>query len=71
MVNHVELAKLFKHIEATLKLLEFIPRGSRDLEKKIINNMKHLFGRSELTEWECNMLHGLCTRIEKKIKGNG
>jgi TrmH family RNA methyltransferase len=71
MVNHNELEILFRHISVTLKLLEFIPRGDRDLEKKIMNNMKHLFGRSGLTEWECNMLHGLCSQIEKKIKDNG
>ena len=71
LVQHEKLEVLYKHINTTLKILEYIPRGNRDLEKKIMNNMKHLFGRSGLTEWECNMLHGLCSQIEKKIKDNG
>jgi TrmH family RNA methyltransferase len=71
MVSHDELVKLFRHAEATLKLLEFIPRGDKDLEQKIMKNLKHLFGRSGLTDWECNMLHGICTQIEKKIKDSG
>jgi TrmH family RNA methyltransferase len=68
LVRHKKLEEIYKHLHMTLKLLEYIPRGNRDLEKKIMNNMKHLFGRSGLTEWECNMLHGLCAQIEKKIK---
>jgi TrmH family RNA methyltransferase len=71
LVRHEKLEDIYRHINMTLKLLEYIPRGDRDLEKKIMNNMKHLFGRSGLTEWECNMLHGLCSQIEKKIKDNG
>jgi TrmH family RNA methyltransferase len=70
LVHHEKLEVLYKHINTTLRILEYIPRGNRDLEKKIMNNIKHLFGRSGLTEWECNMLHGLCTRIENKMKGN-
>ena len=70
IVNHDTLATLFRHIDTTLRLLEFIPRGDKNLKKKIMTNLKHLFGRSGLTEWECNMLHGICTQIEKKIKDN-
>ncbi len=67
LVCHKKLEDIYKHLHMTLKLLEYFPRGNRNLEKKIMNNMKHLFGRSGLTEWECNMLHGLCSQIEKKI----
>jgi tRNA C32,U32 (ribose-2'-O)-methylase TrmJ len=31
-------------------------------------NLKHFIGRAGLTDWELKMLHGICTRIEKKIK---
>jgi TrmH family RNA methyltransferase len=71
LVHHEKLEALYKHINKTLRILEYIPRGNRDIEKKIMNNMKHLFGRSGLTAWECSMLHGLCSRIEEKIKGKG
>jgi TrmH family RNA methyltransferase len=68
-VKHGEAEALYKHIHSTLKLLEFIPRGDRDLESKIMRNIKHLIGRAGLTDWELNMLHGICAQIEKKIKG--
>ena len=70
LVHYEKLDILYKHINLSLKTLGYIPRGNRDLEKKIMRNLKHLFGRSGLTEWEYNMLLGLCARIEKKIKGN-
>jgi TrmH family RNA methyltransferase len=67
-VKHSETSVLYKHIHSTLKLLDFMPRGNRDLETKIIRNIKHLIGRAGLTDWELNMLHGICSKIEKKIK---
>ncbi|OGW39377.1 MAG: hypothetical protein A2Y97_12775 [Nitrospirae bacterium RBG_13_39_12] len=69
LVRHGEIDKLYKHIQTTLKLLEYIPRGDRDIEKRIIRNLKHLIGRAGLTKWELNMLHGICSQVEKKIKG--
>ncbi|MFZ5907338.1 MAG: RNA methyltransferase [Nitrospirota bacterium] len=68
LIRHRELAPLYSRIEATLRLLEFIPGGDADLEKKIMKNLRHLIGRAGLTEWELKMLHGLCTQVEKKIK---
>lgn len=68
LVEHGELETLYRHLRSTLKLLEYIPRGSRDLEMRIMRNLKHLFGRSGLTDWEFKMLHGICSQIEKKIK---
>jgi TrmH family RNA methyltransferase len=67
LVKHEELAPLYSKIEATLKLLEFIPRGDADLEKKIMKNLRHLIGRAGLTEWELKMLYGLCAQVEKKL----
>jgi TrmH family RNA methyltransferase len=66
-VKHGEAEALYKHIHSTLKLLEYIPRGDRDLESKIMRNIKHLIGRAGLTDWELNMLHGVCSQIEKRI----
>jgi len=68
LIKHKELEPLYSRIEAIIKLLEFIPRGDADLEKKILKNLKHLIGRAGLTEWEFQMLQGLCTQVEKKIK---
>jgi tRNA C32,U32 (ribose-2'-O)-methylase TrmJ len=49
-------------------LLEYIPRGDRNIRKKIMANLKHFIGRAGLTEWELKMLYGLCHQIEKKVK---
>jgi TrmH family RNA methyltransferase len=68
LVHHKNIAALYHHINMTLKRLGYIPRGDRDLEKKIMTNLKHLFGRSGLTDWEYKMLRGICTQIEKKMK---
>lgn len=68
IVNHKEIASLYERISKTLKLLEYIPKGDRNLEKKIMQNLKHFIGRAGLTEWELKMLHGICSQIEKKIK---
>jgi TrmH family RNA methyltransferase len=68
LVKHKEIEKLYKHIQTTLKLLEYIPRGDRDIDTRIIRNLRHLIGRAGLTEWELNMLHGICSQVEKKFK---
>ncbi len=67
LVKHEDLEMLFQHIHSTLRLFEYIPRGNRDLEKRIMRNLKHLIGRAGLTDWELKMLHGICSQIEKKI----
>ena len=64
---HGEVDILYARISGVLELLEYIPRGDRNLSGKIIANLKHFIGRAGLTEWELNMLHGICTQIEKKV----
>ncbi|HAK87488.1 MAG TPA: hypothetical protein DHV16_00275 [Nitrospiraceae bacterium] len=63
-----ETEALYRRIAGTLKLLDYIPRGDRNLEDKIIKNFKHFIGRAGMTRWELKMLHGICTQIEKKVK---
>ncbi len=65
--SHGEVDSLYARISGVLELLDYIPRGDRNLRKKIIVNLKHFIGRAGLTEWELNMLHGICTQIEKKV----
>jgi TrmH family RNA methyltransferase len=69
LVKHEELENLFRHIESTLRLLEYSPRGNSDLEKSIMRNLKHFIGRAGLTEYELKMIYGLCTQVEKRIRG--
>jgi TrmH family RNA methyltransferase len=68
LIKNKELGPLYDKIESSLKLLEFVPRGDEDLEKKILKNLKHMIGRAGLTEWELKMLYGICTQVETKIK---
>jgi TrmH family RNA methyltransferase len=68
LVDHEDLTALYSRISEILRLLEYIPKGDRNLEKKIMQNLKHLIGRAGLTDWELKMLHGICSQVEKKIK---
>jgi TrmH family RNA methyltransferase len=64
---HEEIAPLYEKISRVLELLEYIPRGDRNLMKNITVNLKHFIGRAGITEKELNMIQGLCTQIEKKV----
>jgi TrmH family RNA methyltransferase len=64
---HGEMAVLYERIARVLELLEYVPRGDRNLIKNIIVNLKHFIGRAGITEKEMNMLQGICTQIEKKV----
>ncbi len=67
LATQYELHELYKTIQETLGLLDYGLRGSEDLESGMMRNIKHMIGRYGLTEWEVNMLHGICSRIEKKV----
>lgn len=64
LVDHAELEKLYERINKVLKKTGYIPENP-DIEKSIMNNFKHLFGRTGLTFWELKMIHGLITHIEE------
>ncbi|MFA4828137.1 MAG: RNA methyltransferase [Thermodesulfovibrionales bacterium] len=68
LVKRAELDTLYSHIQSTLKLLDYIPRGNIDLETRIMRNLKHLLGRAGLTDWELRMLYGICSQVKKKIQ---
>jgi TrmH family RNA methyltransferase len=67
LTAHGEVDALYARMSGVLELLQYIPRGDRNLRKNIIVNLKHFIGRAGLTEWELNMLNGICTQIEKKV----
>lgn len=70
LAAYEDLEALYKRIQSVLKLLEYIPKGDRNLEAKIMRNLKHLIGRTGLTDWELRMLHGFCSQVAKKLKLN-
>jgi TrmH family RNA methyltransferase len=67
LADHEDVRALYKRISRALELLEYIPKGDRNIEKKILANLKHFIGRAGLTEWELKMLYGLCWQVEKII----
>lgn len=69
LVDHGELEALYKRIGDVLRLLDYIPQGDRHLAEKIMLNLKHFIGRAGLTDWELKMLHGIISRIEKRVCG--
>jgi TrmH family RNA methyltransferase len=69
-VGHGELTSLYERIEKALILLDYLPRGDRDIKTGIMSNITHILGRAGITDWELKMLHGLCSQIEKKIKND-
>lgn len=68
LASHQQIEALYRRIRSALTLLEYIPRGDRDLETKIMSNLKHLTGRAGLTDWEIKMIHGICTQVERRMK---
>lgn len=69
-VDHENMSAIFARMAGALKALEYLPRGDRDIEKKIMQNLKYFIARAGITDWEMKMLYGICSRIEEKI-GNG
>ncbi len=69
-VDHGELASLYKRIANILAMLDYMPRGDRNIEKHTIDNLKHFIGRAGLTHWELKMLHGFCSQIENKCSNS-
>jgi len=67
LVGHGEIAAVYEKISEALELLEYIPRGDRNIKERIMGNLKHFIGRAGLTDWELKMLYGLCHQVEKKV----
>ncbi len=71
LVSQAELKALYSRMTGALRLLDYLPRGDRDLETKIMQNLKYFIGRAGITDWEMKMLYGICSQIEKKVgEGN-
>lgn len=68
LVEYKELQKLYRRFPKTLQLLGYGRKGDKDLKSEISRNLKRLIGRAGLTEWELNMLLGLCTRVERELR---
>ncbi|WP_353683544.1 RNA methyltransferase [Thermodesulfovibrio sp. 3907-1M] len=69
-VDQQELNRLYERVFTVLKKIGYMPDNPY-LEKRIMNNFRHLLGRTGLTFWELKLLHGICTHIEEKLKNSG
>ena len=67
LVENREAQRLFRQIPKTLRALGYSRKGDKDLPAEITRHLKRLAGRSGLTDWELNMLLGLCTQVERKL----
>lgn len=63
-VEKDELDKLYERFNKILKKTGYIPEN-HDIERSIMNNLRHLFGRTGLTFWELKLLHGLLSHIDE------
>lgn len=63
-----ELSFFFDRLKGTLDLLEYVPRGNKDMEITIIKNLRHMLGRAQVAQWELKMLHGLLSRLDEKLR---
>ena len=62
-----EVRDLLATIRQTLAVLGYGRRGNRDLGADITVNIRRLFGRAGLTDWELGMIRGLCRRVEDRV----
>ncbi len=63
-----ELSFFFERLAGTLELLEYVPRGNKDMEITIIKNLRHMLGRAQVAQWELKMLHGLLSRLDARLR---
>lgn len=68
LVPQDDLDKMYEHIKNTLFLLGYGFSGSRDLRRRIIDGIKGIAGKAGLESRDVQMIHGLCSRIESKLK---
>ncbi|MDD1721433.1 MAG: RNA methyltransferase [Euryarchaeota archaeon] len=62
--THVELSGLLQHTSEVLEAIEF-PAHKR---KRVLINLKRIYGRSALSSREIQMLRGVLHRIELRLK---
>ena len=63
-----EVNEMYTHLEKTLRRLDYGKKGGAHLLMAIMRSFKRLFGRTGLMQKEVNMLRGICTQIETRVK---
>lgn len=60
--------EMFVHMEEALSALGYGEKGKEYLLKAILRTMKRLFGRTALMQKEVNMLRGIFTQIQDRVR---
>ncbi len=68
LASQDDISFFFERFSETLALLDYIPRGNKDMEITIMKNLKHLLGRAQTAKWELKMLHGLLSRLDARLR---
>jgi len=63
-----EMEGMYIHLEKTLRKLDYGKKGGAHLLRAIMRSFKKLFGRTGLMQKEVNMIRGICTQIEDRVK---
>lgn len=63
-----EVEKMYAHMELAFMALDYGEKGGQGLLKTIMRSFKRLFGRTGLMPREVNMLLGIFTQIEARVK---
>lgn len=67
-VEVVAMEHFYQHLESTLIQTEFM---RADEPKRLMPKLRRLFNRAEIQTSEMNILRGILTQIEKKLKRDG
>lgn len=68
LASREEMQYFYERLEKSLDMLDYVPRGNKDMEITILRNIKHILGRAGIAGWELRMLHGLLSQAEMKLK---
>ena len=63
-----EVEEMYAHMERAFVALDYGEKGGQGLLKTILRSFKRLFGRTGLMPREVNMLRGIFTQIEARVK---
>lgn len=67
-VDQQTLENLYSHLDAALGVLGYTNDISQNLRSRIIKVFRNIFGRAGLEARDAQMIHGVCSQIELKIK---
>ena len=67
-VPHAQVEQMYLHMEQALRGLGYGEKGGEYLLATIMRSFRRLFGRTGLMQKEVNMLRGIFTQIEDRVK---